>query len=90
MGPAEAYTLLSADGVDIGGAITLPQEALDRGARAHWITYFSVEDVDAAIATAERLGAGTIFGSIPVPGVGRLAGFHDPQGAAFAVLQPER
>ncbi len=90
MGPVGAYTILTAEGKDVAGAIRLPEEALARGARGHWLTYFSVNDVESVIATAERLGATTIFGPMAVAGVGRLAGFHDPQGAAFAVLEPER
>lgn len=84
----QPYTVLSADGVDVAGAMALPPEALDRGARSHWVAYVSVVDAGAAIATAGRLGAETLYGPIAVPGVGTVAGFHDPQGAVFAVLQP--
>jgi uncharacterized protein len=54
----------------------------------HWMVYFAVEDADAAIETVKQHGGTLLFGPQHIP-VGRLAVFSDPQGAAFAVIQPD-
>ncbi|UUN30671.1 VOC family protein [Streptomyces sp. FIT100] len=47
--------------------------------------YFTVPDCDAAVATAQKLGATPAFGPMTSP-FGRFAALVDPQGAAFAVI----
>src|SRR5690606_23696122 len=58
------------------------------GARPGWLTYFHVEDVDAAVAKAQGLGASVHMAPITMEGVGRMAMLADPQGAAFYVMDP--
>ncbi len=53
---------------------------------AHWLTYFAVEDADAAVETAKEKGGSVSFGPIDIP-VGRFAIVQDPHGAAFAVIK---
>ncbi len=50
----------------------------------HWLVYFGVEDLDAALTEVGRLGGRTMNGPIEIP-VARLAFVMDPQGAAFAL-----
>lgn len=54
---------------------------------SHWLVYFAVADTDAAATAAVETG-----GSVVVPAFdtefGRLAGFSDPGGAFFMVIQP--
>lgn len=58
-------------------------------AEAHWIAYFSVADLDAAVVRATELG-GTLEGEpASSAGVGRWAEVADPQGGRFGLLQPE-
>lgn len=90
MGPMGTYTLFTVDGVDVAGAMTLPAEASAMGAPPHWMTYIAVDDVAATAARAGELGATALYEPMTIPGVGTLAGFADPQGAIFSVLQPER
>lgn len=90
MGVVGTYTLLSSDGVDVAGAMTLPAEAAAMGMPPHWMTYFAVDDAAATAARAAELGATALYEPMTIPGVGTLAGFADPQGAVFSVLQPER
>lgn len=53
----------------------------------HWLVYFAVADTDATVARATELGAKSCMPPMDVPGVGRMAAFMDPQGAAFAVIK---
>jgi predicted enzyme related to lactoylglutathione lyase len=55
---------------------------------AYWQVYFSVGDVDAAVARALALGAKQVVGAQDMPG-GRWAILADPQGASFGVLRFE-
>jgi len=84
MGPGGAYHILSRDGVDRAGAT----HYLNPGAPPHWLPYVSVDDVDAAIARARRLGAAIPMNPDDVPGVGRIGVLIDPLGAAIAVMKP--
>ncbi len=54
-----------------------------------WLVYFGVEDARATAAKVEELGGGIDFPPTQFPEVGWIASFADPQGARFAVLQPE-
>ena len=52
-----------------------------------WVTYFTVDDTDAAAKKATELG-GTVF--VPptdIPNVGRFCGISSPQGVAFFVIK---
>ena len=53
----------------------------------HWLVYFAVDDCDAKTEKAKELGAGTIKPPEDIPGVGRFAILHDPQGAPFAIIK---
>ena len=54
------------------------------GAPPHWLPYFGVEDVDAAVANVGELGGGVIMGPVDIPQA-RIAMVTDPQGAMFAL-----
>lgn len=60
------------------------------GVPPHWLAYFAVADADTTIADAERLGGQRMNGPMQLEGVGTMAVITDPQGAAFAILQPEQ
>jgi predicted enzyme related to lactoylglutathione lyase len=51
------------------------------------VNYIAVEDVDAAVAKAERLGAKVLMRRTPVPGMGWFAQLSDTEGNVFAVWQ---
>jgi uncharacterized protein len=54
----------------------------------HWVMYVLVGDADETADKAKAAGGGAIMDPFDVPDVGRLAILKDPQGAAFAVIQP--
>ncbi|MEV6952878.1 VOC family protein [Streptomyces sp. NPDC051183] len=59
----------------------------DRG--PHWMTYFEVEDTDAAAAKVVRLGGRVV--QPPREGLsGRLATVADPEGAVFTLVRSRR
>jgi len=81
------YVLLQADGSVIAGMYELSGPQFE-GVPSHWLSYVQVESADDAAAHATKLGARVLQAPIDVPGVGRMAYFCDPTGAAFAVFQP--
>ena len=55
---------------------------------AHWLTYFAVEDVDAATEATKAAGGEVLRPPFDVPGVGRVAFLKDPAGAALGLMTP--
>jgi len=55
----------------------------------YWGVYFTVDDVDASLATAQQHGATILTPGIDAPGVGRFAVVMDPFGATFSVMTYE-
>jgi predicted enzyme related to lactoylglutathione lyase len=53
------------------------------------VNYIAVEDVDEAVAKAERLGAKVMMEKTPVPGMGWFAQLTDPEGNVLAVWQTD-
>jgi predicted enzyme related to lactoylglutathione lyase len=68
----------------IGG---MPME--EHGLPPHWLAYFQVADCDASTAKCKSLGGTVHFGPTSLENVGRFSVLGDPQGAVFAVFQPE-
>jgi predicted enzyme related to lactoylglutathione lyase len=66
------------------------QPAAQRNPNAppHWLAYFLVSDCDASAARAKDLGASLYAGPMSIENVGRVAVIADPQGAVFAIFQP--
>jgi predicted enzyme related to lactoylglutathione lyase len=81
-----AYTMiLAGDAPDsmVGG-----YTALTAGhSRPHWISYVSVEDVDAASRAAAAKGGKVLEAPHEIPGVGRTARIADPQGAELYLFK---
>ncbi len=72
----------------VGGVMELPAQARQEGAPPHWMGYISTPNVDDTVAKAKSLGAELLMGPRDEPEVGRWAILNDPQGAMFAVYQP--
>jgi uncharacterized protein len=51
----------------------------------HWLPYFAVDDLGAAVALANDLGGKALAPPMEVP-AGRFAALADPHGAAFALF----
>jgi len=78
------YTILSLGGSMIAGMIQMDDQ-WPEGIPSHWMTYFAVEDADAACAKITELGGTVHAGPMDIP-TGRFAAAGDPQGAAFSVI----
>lgn len=54
----------------------------------HWLQYFQVDDLEAALARVAALGGTVLGGPTEGPAGGLIAQAEDAQGAAFALQQP--
>jgi len=84
MGPGGTYHILSKGGVDRGGVTS----HLPGGVPPHWLPYVTVDDVDATIARARKLGATIPMAPEDIPGVGRIGVLKDPTGAVLSTMKP--
>jgi hypothetical protein len=64
----------------IGGPMGEPE-----GTPSHWLVYFQVSDVDAAVTAAEGAGGAVLAPAFDSP-YGRMACLRDPDGAVFMVM----
>ncbi len=80
MGDEREYRVLTVDGKGVAGMMELDDVP------PNWSTTFAVEDADAAVAEAEKLGARGLVPPFDIPEVGRYAVLQDPVGAVFGVL----
>jgi predicted enzyme related to lactoylglutathione lyase len=84
--PLEDYGTFSVPGAEdgrpvggMGGLMGLPE-----GTPSHWLPYFSVADVDDAVAAAQA-GGGSVFMPAEDTPFGRIGVVTDPFGAAFGL-----
>ncbi len=84
--PGTNYTEFKLSGESVAGALPMDPEA-PPDAPSNWLVYFAVDDADATVAKLTELGGGVHHPASDIPGVGRFAVVHDPQGAVFAILQ---
>jgi predicted enzyme related to lactoylglutathione lyase len=75
----KSYSMFVASTGPLGAAVE------NRSAVPRWLAYVGVPSVDAAVATAVRLGAKVLTPPTDVPNAGRHAVLADPQGGVFAV-----
>jgi predicted enzyme related to lactoylglutathione lyase len=78
------YTEWKLDDVTIGGMMPMPAEVPEQ-VPAYWLTYFAVDDCDAALKKANDLGATTIVPPMDIE-PGRFTVVSDPTGAAFGMI----
>jgi predicted enzyme related to lactoylglutathione lyase len=77
------YTMLRLDGKD-ACALSAARE----GQMVAWLSYVSVDDVDALVAQLQELGGTPLGEPFDVLEAGRMAVAQDPTGAVFALWQP--
>jgi predicted enzyme related to lactoylglutathione lyase len=83
-----AYTVNHSEHGPQSGFFDIPAD-MPADMPAHWVTYIGTRDVDGTAAAAVRGGGSILKGPDDIPGAGRYAVLKDPQGAVFAVLDPE-
>jgi uncharacterized protein len=84
--PDMNYTQFKLGGDPIGGGMAAGA-GTPANAPSNWLVYFAVLDTDATVAKLTELGGGVHHAPEDIPGVGRFAVVHDPQGAVFGLLQ---
>lgn len=84
MGDGSDYTVFLRGEANAGGMMKTP--AAMQGVPPCWTSYFMVENCDAMLEKAVKLGGKALTPAMDVPGIGRFAILADPQGAAFAVI----
>jgi predicted enzyme related to lactoylglutathione lyase len=84
---SEYREIMAQDGTHAGGVLTLTPQMAEAGAPPAWFGYIAVEDVDAAVANAQALGAALFMGPMDMEGIGRMAMLADPQGTPFYVMR---
>jgi predicted enzyme related to lactoylglutathione lyase len=85
MGEMGTYTEFKVGGDPVGGLMDVTGRLPDE-VPAHWMTYFAVDDTDAALERVKAGGGSVSFGPIDIP-AGRFAIVTDPAGAAFSVIK---
>jgi uncharacterized protein len=79
-----AYTLFTADGVEVAGLMELPEEGRKMGAMPRWMGYIRVVDIHAVADRIKRLG-GAVYVPPTDTNIGRISVAADPNTATFAV-----
>ena len=77
------YEMIKAGATAIGGYAP----PADAKTPPHWISYLSVDDVDAAVKRVTAAGGKLLDGPSDIPTVGRMAKVADPQGAIFQLFR---
>jgi predicted enzyme related to lactoylglutathione lyase len=78
MGPMGVYVIYGRQGRQLGGMVTMKMPPA-------FMYYVQVDDLDAALARATKMGARLLNGPMTVPGGARIVQLFDPQGAAFSL-----
>jgi uncharacterized protein len=82
------YTLGNVGDQPVAGMMPM-QPGVPEEAPAFWLTYFAVDDADAAMAKVQELGGAVTMPPTEVPGVGRFGVVADAHGAQFGVIKGE-
>jgi predicted enzyme related to lactoylglutathione lyase len=83
--PSGAYTTCQVGDNSVAGIMKTPAAAA--GMPPAWGVYITVDDVEATILEAEKMGGTVVAPPMDVAGVGRMAVLRDPQGASFSIIK---
>jgi predicted enzyme related to lactoylglutathione lyase len=83
-----SYTVCHADIGPTAGIMEIPPD-LPADMPSHWVQYIGTRDVDGTADAAVRAGGSVLKAPSDMQGAGRYAVLKDPQGAPFAIIDPE-
>lgn len=86
MGGMGIYQLINHGGAQVGGIYNLQAPSTP----AHWLSYVRVPDCTKATNAAKAAGGRVLNGPMEVPGGSWITMMEDPQGGAFAVVEPPK
>lgn len=84
--PGVVYETLHLGAKTVGGIMQM-DASWPADIPAHWMNYFAVDDVDAALRRSENAGGRTCVPAFETP-YGRMAVVADPWGATFSIMTP--
>ncbi len=87
MGPAGTYTIWKKGDTSCGGMMQIPQGPGHEKTPVHWMSYVTVDNVDAATKKAQTLGAKIQVPPTDIPNIGRFSIIADPTGASVGLYQ---
>jgi uncharacterized protein len=79
------YGFFKLDGRTVASVLPMG-DAFPAEVPPHWVPYFGVEDLDAAVEKVRGLGAQVLAGPTPVP-QGRFVALRDPHGAVLSIWE---
>jgi predicted enzyme related to lactoylglutathione lyase len=82
--PQGTYSILMTEAGPTGGVMASPMP----GTPAMWTMFIEVDDCDAAIGRAQRLGEKVVSGPETMPEIGRFAVVTDNVGALIGLIKP--
>jgi predicted enzyme related to lactoylglutathione lyase len=82
------YGIFSLGETMIAGLLTIREAVSARGTRPVWTGYIYVDDVDESAKRVVDAGGRIGFAPDDIPGIGRWAVAHDPDGATFVLFKP--
>lgn len=83
MGPMGKYTMFFVGEKDVGGLMPLETS---HGVPSHFVAYVHVDDINAALERAQRLGGKVAVPPTPIPDVGTFAVLIDPLGGVTSPM----
>jgi len=83
------YTVCHADSRPVAGIMPVPAD-LPADVPSNWLQYIGTRDVDGTADAAVRAGGSVVKAPSEIQGAGRYAVLRDPQGAVFAIIDPEK
>jgi predicted enzyme related to lactoylglutathione lyase len=87
MGPGKTYWIAKANGEMVGGFFDISAPEFEELSEC-WMSYISVDNVDARAAKATAAGAKLMKPAFDIPSVGRIAILLDPGDAMIALITP--
>ena len=88
MGPGSYYHMQKVNGLPACSIYQQGEEERSQNIPPHWSIYFTVNNVEETITAIGQNGGQVVFGPMDVFEAGRMAMCLDPQGALFAIWQP--
>ena len=88
MGPGSIYHMQQLGGLPAAAIYKMGDEEKIQNVPPHWKTYFTVTSSDETAEQAKEKGGSVLAGPFDVFTAGRMALLKDPQGAVFAIWEP--
>ncbi len=88
--PNGDYNICMVGETPVAGIMGVEQIEADHETPPHWMTYISVDDVDAAAGKVAGAGGTVVREPFDIPGVGRIAIVSDPGQGVCGIMTPEQ